>query len=75
LLWRDFETFGSLVCGFGFGKLHLNIPNFSIFFSSGKKISSGWVPKYLGQRWVGLLFTAGQKYVQVGLGQSPSVVY
>jgi len=33
------------------------------FFSFGdqKKISSGQVKKYPGQRWVSLLFTAGQK--------------
>jgi len=33
--------------------------------STSKKISSGWVKKYPGQSWVGLLFTAGQKYAQV----------
>jgi len=30
-----------------------------------KKISAGQVKKYPGQRWVGHLFTAGQKYGQV----------
>jgi len=33
-----------------------------------KKISSGQVKKYPGQRQAGLLFTAGQKYVRVGPG-------
>jgi len=32
------------------------------------KIASGQVKKYLGQRRVNLLFTAGQKYAQVGSG-------
>jgi len=48
--------------------LGLNLENFSKkhqifqFFSFGsKKISSGWVGKYLRQRQVGHLFTAGQK--------------
>jgi len=31
-----------------------------------KKISLGRVKKYPGQRWVGLLFTAGQKHARVG---------
>jgi len=31
-------------------------------------MSSGQVEKYLGQSRVSLLFTAGQKYVQVGSG-------
>jgi len=39
--------------GFGFGKFPL-------------KISSGQVKKYLGQRRVGLLYTASQKYARVG---------
>jgi len=34
---------------------------FSIFFLSEKNISSDRVKKYLGQRKVGLLITAGQK--------------
>jgi len=33
-----------------------------------KKKSSGYVKKYPGQNWVGLLFTAGQKYVWVMQG-------
>jgi len=40
-------------------------PKFFNFFSFGsKKIPSGRVKKYPGQRRVGLLFTAGQKYAQ-----------
>jgi len=53
---------------FGFGKFPLEITNFSIFSLRFKKISSGQVKKYLGQKWVGLLFTAGQKYARIGLG-------
>jgi len=45
---------------FGLGIFPLRKPNFSIF------CPSGWVKKYLGQRLVGLLFTAGQKYARVG---------
>jgi len=41
---------------------------FSIFFPSGQKISCGQIKKYLGQRRVSLLFTASQKYAQVGSG-------
>jgi len=54
--------------GFGFGKFPLKIPNFSIFSFWIKKISSGRVQKYLGQRRVSLLFTASQKYAWVGSG-------
>jgi len=36
-------------------------PKTSNFSLCVKKISSGWVKKYLGQRRVGLLFTADQK--------------
>jgi len=39
-----------------------------------KKISSGQVKKYSGQRQVSLLFTAGQKYAQVVSGQGPSLL-
>jgi len=46
--------------GFGFGKFTLKIPNFSIF--------SLRVKKYPGQRHVGLLSTASQKYALVGSG-------
>jgi len=46
------------------------------FFSFGsKKISSDQVKKYLGQGWVGLFFTAGQKYARVESGQGPSLVW
>jgi len=38
----------------------------NFFHPQVKKISSGRVKKYLGQRWVGPLFTASQKYAQVG---------
>jgi len=48
-------------------------PKFFNFFHWVKKISSSWVKKYPGQRWVGLLSTAGQKYARVRLGQGPSV--
>jgi len=42
---------------------------FKFYFSLRvKKISTGWVKKYLGQRQVGFLFTAGQKYARVGSG-------
>jgi len=49
----------------GFGKFPTKIPNFFLRF---KKISSDWVKKYLGQRQVSPLFTAGQNYAQVGSG-------
>jgi len=39
-----------------------------------KKISSGQVKKYPGQRQFSLLFTLGQKYARVGLGPGPSLV-
>jgi len=38
-----------------------NIKFFNFFPFRSKKISSGQVGKYPGQRQVGLLFTAGQK--------------
>jgi len=44
----------------GFGKFPLKIPNFQFF--------SLPVAKYVDQRRVGLLFTASQKYAQVGIG-------
>jgi len=58
--WVSHLWFGS-----GFGKFPLKIPNFLIFTLRVKKISLGRVKKYLGQRRVGLLFTAGQKYAWV----------
>jgi len=39
-----------------------------------KKISSGQVKKYLGQRQVGFLFTLDQKYAWVGSGQGLSLI-
>jgi len=44
--------------------LGLKIPNFSIF--------SLRIKKYSGQRWVGLLFIAGQMNARVRLSQGPS---
>jgi len=56
--------------GFGFGKFPLKIPN---FFLSDKKISSGRVKKYPGQRRVSFLFTASQIYANIC--QGPSLFY
>jgi len=56
------------------GRVWLGLKNFPKksqifqFCPLGKKISSGRVKKYLGQSRVGLLFTAGQKYVRVWSG-------
>jgi len=54
----------------GLGKFPLKISNLSIFSIRVKKNlnRSGQKVPYLGQRQGGLLFTAGQKYVQVGSG-------
>jgi len=60
--------------GFGYGKFPLKNTNISIFSLLVKKIPLDRVKKYLGQRWVGLLFTAGQEYVRVGLDQGPSLL-
>jgi len=46
------------------------IQNFKFYAFRVTKISSGWVKKYLDQSWVGLFFTAGQKYAQIGSGQA-----
>jgi len=54
--------------GFEFGKFPIKFFNFFPFRS--KKISSGRVRKYPGQRRVGILFTAAW----VGSGQGPSLV-
>jgi len=61
--------------GFGLGleKFPLKFQKLQFFSLQIKKISSGRVKKYLGQRQVGLLFTAGQKYARVGLGKGPSL--
>jgi len=58
--------------GFEFGKFPLKMSNFSIFSLQIKKISSGQVGKYPGQRRVGLLLTAGQKKARVGSGRISS---
>jgi len=42
---------------------------------SSKNPSSGWVKRYLGQRQVRLLFTAGQKCARVGSGQGSSLLH
>jgi len=68
----------SIFCGLGrvtllwfefwFGKFPLKMSNFSILFLSSL------VKKYLGQRRVGLLFTAGQKY-KLGMGRVRAHLY
>jgi len=53
---------GSAISGLG-------LENFlykSQFFHSDKKIASRRVKKYLGQMWVSLLSTMGQKHPRVG---------
>jgi len=55
---------------FGFGKFTLKSQTSQFFSLRVKKISSGHVKKYLGQRQVSLFFTAGQKYAWVGSGPS-----
>jgi len=44
-------------------------PNFVNFFPSGQKISSDRVKGYLGERQTGPLFSYGQKYAWVRLGE------
>jgi len=51
---------------FGFVKFHLKITNFSNFFHMDQKKSLCGVIKYPGQRQVGYLFTAVQKYARSG---------
>jgi len=73
---------GSIFCGSGrvshfwfrfeFGKFPLKTSNFSIFSLWVKKISSGCIREYPGQRWVSLLFTTGQS--KLGSGQGPSLI-
>jgi len=46
---------------------------FQFFYLLVKK-SSGQVKKYLGRSWLDHLFTAGQKYAWVEMGQRPSFV-
>jgi len=58
----------------GLENFHLKIPNFSILLPMGQSNLSVVGQKYPGQRRVGLLFIAYQKYALVGVGpgQSPS---
>jgi len=54
---------------FGFNwvrKISPKTSKISIFSLGVKKVSSGQVKKYPGQRQVGLLFIAGQKKARVG---------
>jgi len=44
---------------------------FQFFPFGSKKISLGCVKKYPGQRWIGLVFTVGQKY----FGSGPTATY
>jgi len=53
---------------FEFGKFLLRIPRIPNFSNANKKISLGQFKKYLCQRPVCLLFSAGQKYTQVRSG-------
>jgi len=62
---------GSAIFGLGLSLeiFPLKIPNFTVFSPSGQqKIASVRAKKYPGQRWVGLLFTEGQKYARVRSG-------
>jgi len=54
---------GSAIYGLGLNLENFpkNVNFFNFFCFGSKKISSGRVGKYPGQRRVGLLFTAGQK--------------
>jgi len=52
-----------------------NVRFFNFFPFGSTKISFCRVKKYLGQRQVALLFTAGQKYAQVRSGQGPSLLF
>jgi len=49
-------------------QIKIKIPNFQHYPLKVKKFASGRVKKYPGQTWVGLLFTAGQKYARVKSG-------
>jgi len=59
---------GSGSANSGFGKFPLKNSNFSFFPFGSKKISSGRVKKYPGQREDGLFYTAVKKYAWVGSG-------
>jgi len=63
-----FSAFYSLVWVW-IWKISPKITIFQFFLPVIKKISSGRVKKYPGQRQVSLLFTARQKYARVGSGQ------
>jgi len=73
---KIFTWIGSIFCcsgqvshfWFGFGKFSLKIPFFYFSPFGSRKISLGQVKNYWGQRRVGFLFTAGQKYARVGSG-------
>jgi len=58
----------SMAWGWGWKISPKNIKFLNFFPSRIKKISSGWVKKYPGQRRIGLLFTVDQKYARVGSG-------
>jgi len=53
-------------CTFRFGKYPLNIPNFSIFVTSGQKNLIRLGQKISGQIQVSPLYIVGGTYVQVG---------
>jgi len=57
----------------GFGKSPKNLNVFQFFSLHVKKISSGGVKKYVGQRRVDPLFIVGQKYARAGSGPISSL--
>jgi len=62
------DQVGSAIFGLGLvWKISPKNPKISIFFSLSQ------AKKYLGQRQVGLLFTAGQNYARVGSGYGTNV--
>jgi len=67
---------GSAIFGLGlaFENFPLKSQIFQFFALQVKKILSGQVKKYMSKSRVSLIFTAGQKYAWVGLGQGPSLV-
>jgi len=64
---------GSAIFGLGLENFPQKSQIFQFFSFRVKKISSGQVKKYSGQRWVSLLFTVGQNYAWVGSG--PSLIF
>jgi len=81
-VWTDV----SLHAGVGLGQPSLiwvwiwkicpkNIKSFKFLPVGSNKMLLDQVEKFPGQSRVGLLFTAGQKYVQVGSGQCPSLIF